>query len=74
MLDSPNVPWIFATLVRLTPLQYLAYFPSAVFLEKITGWALVQGLCIQAGWVLACIAACRLMFHFGVKRYSGFGG
>jgi ABC-2 type transport system permease protein len=74
MLDSPNVPWIFATLVRLTPLQYLAYFPSAVFLQKITGWELVQGLCIQAGWVLTCILACRMMFHYGVKRYSGFGG
>ena len=63
-----------AFFVRLVPLQYLAYFPTVVFLGKVQGVALVIGLCIQFGWVLVFIALSRIAFHYGVKRYSGFGG
>ena len=65
-------PW--ATLVQMTPLQYLAFFPSAVFLQKIQGQDLWIGLTIQAAWVLFFIVASRVTFWRGVKRYSGFGG
>src|SRR3954447_470484 len=49
-LDMLPQPW--RSLVELTPLMYLAYFPAAVLLGKITGWALVRGLIIEAVWVL----------------------
>jgi ABC-2 type transport system permease protein len=71
-LDMLPPPW--NTLVDLLPLKYLAYFPVAVFLGKIHGPQLVWGLAIQAIWVLIFIAASRVMFRMGVKRYSGFGG
>jgi ABC-2 type transport system permease protein len=60
--------------VYCLPFQYLAYFPSAVFLEKIQGWELVWGLGIQALWVVAFILASRVLWHFGARRYSGYGG
>ena len=56
------------------PLKYLAYFPAAIFLGKVEGAQLVQGLWIEAAWVAGFIVLSRVMFHFGVKRYSGFGG
>ena len=65
-------PW--QTLVSVLPLQYLAYFPSAVFLGKITGRELVLQLWIEAAWIVFFIFLCRFMFNRGVKRYSGFGG
>jgi ABC-2 type transport system permease protein len=65
-------PW--GTIVQLIPLQYLAFFPAAVFLGKISGQDMWLGLAIQAGWVLFFIAACRLTYARGVQRYSGFGG
>lgn len=68
------LPGIWGDLVRLLPLQYLAYFPSAVFLGKITGAELVVGLAVQLGWVVFFLLAARLALHFGVRRYSGFGG
>jgi ABC-2 type transport system permease protein len=71
-LDMLPQPW--KTIVQLTPLQYLAFFPSAVFLQKIEGRDLWIGLAVQAGWVLFFIVACRVTFWRGVKRYSGFGG
>lgn len=71
-LDMLPQPW--KTIVQLIPLQYLAYFPAAVFLGKIQGQDLWFGLAIQAAWVLVFIVACRVAFARGVRRYSAFGG
>jgi ABC-2 type transport system permease protein len=71
-LDMLPEPW--ASIVWFIPLQYLAYFPAAVFLGKVEGADLWIGLTIQAAWVLFFIVACRLTYWRGVKRYSGFGG
>jgi ABC-2 type transport system permease protein len=72
MLNDLAEPW--RTLVWLIPLQYLAYFPAAVFLQKIEGPDLWLGLAIEAGWILFFIVACRVAYARGVRRYSAFGG
>ncbi len=74
MFPLDMLPPPLATLMQWIPLQYLAYFPAAVFLGKIDGPELVQGLWIQFMWVLVAMLACRLMFIYGQRRYSGFGG
>ncbi|MDX1962495.1 MAG: ABC-2 family transporter protein [Pirellulales bacterium] len=76
MLDKTFLPGGISAgdVVRLLPFQYLAYFPSAVYLGKITGPALAWGLAIQAGWVVTFMIACRWAFLRGVRRYSAFGG
>jgi ABC-2 type transport system permease protein len=71
-LDMLPQPW--RTFVEMTPLMYLAYFPAAVLLGKIQGAALVQGLVIEAAWVVFFIFLSRVMFHYGTRRYSAFGG
>jgi ABC-2 type transport system permease protein len=71
-LDMLPEPW--RTIMEYVPLQYLAYFPSAVFLGKVQGQELLAGLCWQAGWVLFFALASRMAWHFGLKRYSGYGG
>ena len=45
------------------PLQFLAYFPAAVFLGKVEGADLTIGLLVQAGWVVFFIVACRVAMH-----------
>jgi ABC-2 type transport system permease protein len=62
------------TLVMYTPLIYLAYFPAAVFLGKISGAELWWGLAAQIGWTLFFIVLSRIMFYYGVRRYSAYGG
>ncbi len=71
-LDMLPPPWY--QLVDLMPLKYLAYFPSAVFLGKVSGPELARGLAIEFAWLVFFVVFSRLMFRFGVKRYSGFGG
>jgi ABC-2 type transport system permease protein len=74
MFPIDMLPGIWGDLVRFMPFQYLAYFPSAVFLGKVQGAELARGLAVQLGWVLFFIIASRAALRFGVRRYSGFGG
>jgi len=74
MFPIDMLPGVLGRVVQVLPLQYLAYFPSAVFLGKITGPALAWGLATQLAWVVVFMVASRAAFHFGVRRYSGFGG
>ena len=74
MFPIDMLPGVWGTLVRMIPLQYLAYFPAAVFLGKVTGPDLAWGLLIQLFWVVFFILASRLAFRYGVRRYSGYGG
>jgi len=74
MFPIDMLPGILGKIVQMLPLQYLAYFPSAVFLGKVTGPALAWGLTIQLTWVVFFIVASRVTFSLGVRRYSGYGG
>ncbi len=65
-------PW--GTLVDFLPFKYMAYFPAAVFLGKVQGQEMINGLIIQATWTLFFIVLCRRLMHAGFRRYSGYGG
>lgn len=65
--------WV-ASLLWFQPLKFLAYFPAAVYLGKISGPELWQGLALQAAWVVFFYVAARVALHRGLQRYSGFGG
>jgi ABC-2 type transport system permease protein len=61
-------------LLKTLPFQYLAYFPALVFLGKVEGSALVQGLLTELAWAVALIILCRFLYARGLRRYSAFGG
>jgi ABC-2 type transport system permease protein len=63
-----------ANLLRALPFQYMAYFPAVVFLGRVQGWELVQGLLIEAVWAVVLIVAARLLYARGLRHYSAFGG
>jgi ABC-2 type transport system permease protein len=65
-------PW--ATIIGILPLQYLAYFPAAVFLGKVEGWDLVRGLGWELFWVVFFIILSRILWIRGTRRYSAYGG
>jgi len=74
MFPLDMLPGVWGEAVKLIPLQYLAYFPAAVFLGKVSGPELVRGLAVEFGWVLFFIAASRAVFRLGARHYSGYGG
>lgn len=71
---TDSVPEWLASLLWFQPLKFLAYFPAAVYLGKITGPELWQGLALQAAWVVFFFFAARFAMQRGYQRYSGFGG
>jgi ABC-2 type transport system permease protein len=74
MFPLDLLPGGWSTFLKALPFQYLAYFPTMVFLNKITGPELVTGLLIGLGWAVSCIIVARFLFRQGLKRYSAFGG
>lgn len=60
--------------VNFLPFKYLAYFPSAVFLQKIPDDELPMEMAAEAAWLVFFIVVCRFAFNRGVRRYSGYGG
>lgn len=74
MFPIDMLPPALLTVVRLIPLQYLAYFPAAVFLGKIQGMGVVTGLIVQAAWVVIFAWLANVTLRRGLRRYSAFGG
>jgi ABC-2 type transport system permease protein len=74
MFPIDMLPGIWGTLVKQMPLQYLAYFPAAVFLGKVVGPALWIGLVTQCAWIVFFMIASRVVFRLGTRHYSGYGG
>jgi ABC-2 type transport system permease protein len=71
-LDMLGPPW--DTILKWLPFQYLAYFPAIVFLGKVQGTALVEGLLMELGWAVVLIVLSRWLFARGLRRYSAYGG
>jgi ABC-2 type transport system permease protein len=74
MFPIDILPELARKMVDLLPIPYMAYFPVAVFLGKVTGSDLAWGLAVQAGWVVFFFIASRTVLRLGFKRYSGYGG
>ncbi|WP_437185293.1 ABC transporter permease [Planctomicrobium sp. SH668] len=60
--------------VSLTPFQFLAYTPAAIWLGKYSQPELINLLVVEVLWVVSLFVLNRVAFHYGVKRYSAFGG
>lgn len=57
-----------------TPFPYQLYFPVSVYLGRVTGAELWQGLGIQTAWVLISYGLARWVWRRGILRYSAVGG
>jgi ABC-2 type transport system permease protein len=60
--------------MKWMPFYYELFCPVAIFMERLRGPALMQGLAIQAGWVLVMWAAAHYMWRRGLGHYQAVGG
>lgn len=63
-----------ATALNFTPFPYQLFFPVSLYLGRITGPAIWQGLAIQFFWVVFFYVVARLTWRRGIRRYTAFGG
>ncbi len=55
------------------PFAYLAYFPAAVFLQKITDEELFFRFFVGVLWALFFFLLSRVILYFGLRKYSAYG-
>ncbi len=65
--------WL-AHLLNFTPFPYQLFFPVSIYLGRINGAALFQGLIIQTFWVLTFYLLARIAWSRGIKKYTAVGG
>jgi ABC-2 type transport system permease protein len=68
------LPPLLTKILFLTPFPYQMFFPVSIYVGKITGVALYQGLAIQLSWVIAFYFIARLFWNRGIRKYSAVGG
>jgi ABC-2 type transport system permease protein len=64
--------WL-AGFVKWSPFPYEIYFPVQIFMERVNGAALVQGLAIQAFWAFAMWLLAVGLWRLGIRRYQAVG-
>jgi ABC-2 type transport system permease protein len=74
MFPIDILPPLLAKALYCTPFPYQLYFPVSIYLGRVTGSALWQGLAIQAFWVAATYFLARAVWRLGIRRYSAVGG
>ena len=74
MFPLDLLPPFWANFLKAMPFQYLAYFPAAVLLGKVSGSALIYGLLIEVVWAAVFICLSRWLYRLGLRHYSAFGG
>jgi ABC-2 type transport system permease protein len=68
------LPPVLAKLLAFTPFPYQLYFPVSIYLGRITGAEVWQGLIIQASWVALAAFLARFVWERGIRRYGAYGG
>jgi ABC-2 type transport system permease protein len=68
------LPPTLGKILFLTPFPYQMFFPVSIYMGRVTGSALWNGLAIQALWVVATYLLARLAWNRGVRKYSAVGG
>lgn len=74
MLPLDWFPQPFGTWIQCLPFKYLAHFPASILLDKYSHAELVEQLAMALVWIFVLIAASRVLFARGVRRYGAFGG
>jgi ABC-2 type transport system permease protein len=74
MFPLDLLPPFWSAFLKALPFQYLAYFPAVVFLGKVQGRELVEGLLTELAWAVGLIVFSRWLYARGLRRYSAYGG
>ena len=68
------LPGWLSRLLNFTPFPYELFFPVSIYLGRIRGAALMQGLIIQCCWVVVFYCLARWVWQRGIRKYTAFGG
>jgi ABC-2 type transport system permease protein len=68
------LPPVLAEILKFTPFPYQLYFPVSLYLGRLEGPELWQGLAIQCFWTIFFFLLARWAFSRGIRKYTAVGG
>jgi ABC-2 type transport system permease protein len=68
------LPGWLSTALNFTPFPYQLFFPVSLYLGRVTGIAMWQGLGMQLFWVAFFYLVARGTWRRGIRKYTAFGG
>jgi ABC-2 type transport system permease protein len=68
------LPPALANALKFTPFPYQLFFPVSVYLGRVEGAEIWQGLAIQIFWTLFFLLFARWVWSRGIKKYTAVGG
>jgi ABC-2 type transport system permease protein len=68
------LPGVLQSAAKILPFRYMVAFPVEALTGQLDLMGLISGLAIQALWLGAAYGLYRVMWHFGLRRYSAVGG
>jgi ABC-2 type transport system permease protein len=74
MFPLDLLPEWFFRVSQFLPYYYQMYFPAAIFSGRLSYAQAVEGLFLQAFWVLALLAFAQLLWTRGLRRHTAVGG
>ena len=74
MFPLDILPATVKEILFLTPFPYQMYLPVGIYMGKVTGSQLTQGLIMQAGWVALAYFLARFAWYRGIRKYAAVGG
>ena len=61
-------------IAQFLPFYYQMYFPGAIITGRIELPAALQGLAVQAGWVVILLVLNQVLWSRGLRRHTAVGG
>jgi ABC-2 type transport system permease protein len=74
MFPLDLMPAWFFRISQWLPYYYQMYFPTAIFTGRLDEASAVNGLAIQAFWVVVLLGLAQLLWARGLRRHTAVGG
>lgn len=74
MFPLDLMPAWFFRISQWLPYYYQMYFPTAIFTGRLDEATAVNGLAIQAFWVVTLLILAQLLWSRGLRRHTAVGG
>ncbi len=74
MFPLDLMPAWFFRISQFLPYYYQMYFPSAIFTGRLDQSQAIEGLGLQAFWVIALLAIANLLWRRGLRHHTAVGG
>lgn len=74
MFPLDLMPAWFFRLSQWLPYYYQMYFPAAIFTGRLDQASALNGLALQAFWVVALLLIAQLLWSRGLRRHTAVGG